>query len=206
MRLTADDPKAAGPLFPLHSASGGEIATAAQDRQTVSGHYVVSRRSQNTIVEVGTVLGEAKVYGNRDGTISVDALKDLNGQPKRFREIAPLMFREVNGQDRVAFKRDASEQLVMVIDFPFMVFERTPWNWNSALNLPLIISCLVVFLVTLLLWPIGAMIRRHYGRKLELTPQQRRVRLMVRLVCALDLIFVVCLPAPSPSHSRTSGC
>jgi hypothetical protein len=39
-----------------------------------------------------------------------------------------MMFREVNGQDRVGFKRDSGGKLVAVIDFPFMVFQEAPWN------------------------------------------------------------------------------
>ena len=36
----------------------------------------------------------------------------------------------------------------------------------------------------------GALVRRHYGQKLNLTPQQRRLRLIVRLACLFDLLFL----------------
>jgi hypothetical protein len=44
--------------------------------------------------------------------------------------------------------------------------------------------------LTLLLWPVGALLRRHYGRRLELSPRQRVLRLLGRLVPALDLLLV----------------
>ena len=164
--------------------------TAAADAGLVSGRYIISRRSQTTILKALTVLGESKVSSNPDSTISLEDLKDLNGQPKKLEEIGPLMFRAVHDQDRVAFKRDESGRLALVTDFPVFVFQRSPWNENSSFNLPLIVSAMVVLLLTLLLWPVAALIRRHYRQPLNLTPQQRRLRLMVRLACLFDLLFV----------------
>ena len=37
----------------------------------------------------------------------------------------------------------------------------------------------------------NAATRRHYGRRLDLTPPARRRRLAVRLVCALQLLFFI---------------
>ena len=165
-------------------------ATAAADARLVSGRYIVSRRSQTTILKVLNVLGQTNVSSGSDGTITVDSLKDLNGQPMKLQEIGPLMFRAVHGQDRVGFKRDPSGQLVLVTDFPVFVFQHSPWNENSDWNLPLIIGAIVILLLTLLLWPIGALIRRHYGQKLTLTHQERRLRLIVRLACLFDLLFL----------------
>jgi len=175
--------------FPYQPPTGSAVANAAQDAASVSGRYIVSRRADTTIVKPLTVLGEAKVFSNDDGTISLDAFKDLNGQPKKFREIGPLMFRNVNGQDRIAFKRDDTGNLVLVIDFPFMVFQKAHWYQNSVLHLPLIVASLLILLLTLLLWPVAALIRRHYGHKLALSLQQRRLRLLVRLVCVVYLLF-----------------
>jgi len=164
--------------------------TAAADAGLVSGRYIISRRSQTTILKALTVLGESKVSSNHDSTISLEDLKDLNGQPKKLEEIGPLMFRAVHDQDRVGFKRDESGRLALVTDFPVFVFQRSPWNENSSFNLPLIVSAMVVLLLTLLFWPVAALIRRHYRQPLNLTPQQRRLRLMVRLACLFDLLFV----------------
>jgi CubicO group peptidase (beta-lactamase class C family) len=175
--------------FPYQIPNGSTYANPAQDAQEVSGHYIVSRRSETTILKVLNVAGEAKIYPNSDGTISASDLKDFNGQPKKFREIGPMMFQSVNGQDRLGFKRDSSGNLVAVIDFPFMVFQKSPWYLNSALQLPLIIASLSVILLTLLFWPVAALIRKHYGKPLVLTPKQKRLRLLTRLCCVAYVIF-----------------
>ncbi len=101
-----------------------------------------------------------------------------------------LIVGNVNGQGRVGFKRDNSGNLVAVIDFPFMVFEKAPWYENSAFQVPLIIASLVIIVLTVILWPVMALIRRHYVRPLELSVQQWRVRLLVRLSCVLIIIFL----------------
>jgi CubicO group peptidase (beta-lactamase class C family) len=175
--------------FPYQIPNGTTYANAAQDAQEVSGHYIVSRRSETTILRVLNVAGEAKISRNSDGTISADALKDFNGQPKKFRAISHLMFRDVNGQDHIGFKRDNSGNLVAVIDFPFMVFQKSPWYQNSVLQLPLIIASVAVLLLTVLLWPVAALIRKHYGKPLSLMTKQKRLRLLVRLCCVAYLIF-----------------
>jgi CubicO group peptidase (beta-lactamase class C family) len=176
--------------FPFEPPSAQTVSTAAQDAAEVSGAYLSSRRADTTILKVLTVLGELKVHPNKDGSISADAFKDLNGIPKKFAEIAPLLFRDVNGQDRVGFKRDDTGRMILVIDFPFMVFQKATWYENSGLNLPILIFSVVVLLLTLLLWPVAALVRRHYGKKLELTPQQRKLRRLIRIVCALELAFL----------------
>jgi hypothetical protein len=166
------------------------VANAAGDASMVSGRYLSSRRSDTTILKVLSAVGQTKVFPNSDGTVSVNALKDENGQPKKFREIAPLLFRDVNGQDRIGFKRDSAGRLVMAIDFPFMVFQRPSWYENSALNLPVIITSIALLVLTLILWPVAALLRRHYKHRLELDPGARRVRLWVRIVCLLDIVFL----------------
>jgi len=177
--------------FPYELPSAAAVATARQDAQLVSGRYMSSRRAETTLIRVIGVASQLKVFANPDGTISADSLKNLAGEPIKFREIAPLIFRDVNGQDRIAFERDNSGRLLMSIDFPFMVFQKSRWFENSALQLPMIIGALAIFVLTLLLWPVAAIIRRHYGKVLDLPPAQRRLRLVVHLVCVVDLVFLL---------------
>ena len=136
------------------------------------------------------MLGEVKVSSNADGTISADEVKDFSGEPKKFQEIAPLMYRSIGGQDRMAFKRDASGRLFFAIDWPFMTFQRVGGLQSRPLNYFVLGAGVLVLLLTVILWPIAALVRRHYGRKLILNSGVRRLRIAVRLVCLADLIFL----------------
>ena len=70
-----------------------------------------------------------------------------------------MLFREVNGQDKVGFKRDESGNFVEAIDFPFMVFQKGSLNQNSAFQIPMIITALVLAVLTIILWPVMAIVR-----------------------------------------------
>jgi len=61
---------------------------------------------------------------------------------------------------------------------------------------------LCVIALTLLLWPVAAILRKHYQKPLSLEPGARRLRLLVRLVCIAIVVFVVGLLIPL---SRTNS-
>src|SRR5207302_10850285 len=63
--------------FPYEPAPVSAAPDAAKDTQLVSGRYIISRRSETTILKVLNVMGESKVFTNSDGTISLADLKDL---------------------------------------------------------------------------------------------------------------------------------
>jgi len=176
--------------FPYQLPESGPVASTAEDANAVSGHYIVSRRGGESILKMLSVADQMKVFQNGDGTISASDLKGMNGEPIQFREIAALEFRDVNGKEKLAFKRDGSGNMVAVIDFPFFVFQKAAWYENGAFQLPLLIGSLFIMLLTVLLWPVMALVRKHYGKQLTLTPQQKRLRLLVRLACLATLLFV----------------
>jgi CubicO group peptidase (beta-lactamase class C family) len=200
--------------FPYEVPAVAPPASASYDAAQVGGRYLVSRRGETTIVAgLWTLLPilEPKVFANSDGTISVTGFKGQNGELKRYSEIGHLLFREVDGQDRIGFKPEESGRMRMVIDYPFMVFQKTRWYEDSAFNMMLAAGACAVFVLTLLLWPAMALIRRHYGVRLERTAAQRRLRLLVRVVCALDLVFLGVFAAflvavlSSQNAQQTSG-
>ena len=45
---------------------------------------------------------------------------------------------------------------------PFMVFDRTPWYRSGGVFLPILAVGLGALLLTVLAWPISALVRRHY--------------------------------------------
>ncbi len=178
--------------FPAPPSNEPTLASAAQDAASVAGSYEVSRRFDTNVLAFTTVLGETKITVNpKDNTISMGA-KGLNQQPERFREIAPMLFRQVDGNAKIAFAPDPSGRRIAYIDYPFMVFQQisNPLDKQSV-NYFILGFSLSVIALTLLLWPIAAMLRKHYGKPLSLEPSAKRLRLLVRLVCFLVAAFVV---------------
>ena len=177
--------------FPYTPPPAGKVDDPKADAAAVAGLYKASRRSDSSFVHLLTLVGETKVFPNDDGTLSVADLKAPSGEPKKFEEIQPFLYREVHGQDLVGFKKDSSGNWQFQMDYPFFIFQRVGFFEGKLFNFGILIFGLAVVLLTVLLWPVGAMIRKHYGRPLELNPDERRQRLLARLVCLLFL--AVCI-------------
>lgn len=166
-------------------------SSAAADAQTVAGYYLSSRRDQSSLFGAGNSFGEVHVVPDGEGKIELEPQKDSRGEIKRWQEIAPMVYQVVDGQDRIAFQKDASGRWEMRVDFPAVIFQRTGFLDSYPWNRTVVFYAVAVFCLTLLLWPVAWIIRRHYGFKLDLTPAQRRLRLAIKLVCAIDVAFAL---------------
>ncbi|MGB7281382.1 MAG: serine hydrolase domain-containing protein [Candidatus Acidiferrum sp.] len=193
--------------FPAAPPSEPVLATAAEDAKSVTGVYESSRRFETNLLAVTGLMGETKVTFNpKDDTISMAGMKGLNQQPLHFREMAPMVFRDVDGKAKVAFVKDATGRRVAYIDYPFMVFQQVNYTFDKqSANYFIIGFSLAVIALTLLLWPIGAMIRKHYRKPLSLDAGAKRLRMLVRLVCFGVVLFLVGLLIFVSKLSNPSG-
>ena len=176
--------------FP-YTPSAPAVASAKENADEVAGLYVASRRGEKSFLKVTEFLGQAKALANSDGTLSIDPLKDTNGELKRYEEISPLLYRQVHGQDLIGFHKNSNGRMEFSIDYPFFVFERASMADNKNFNMAIIVPSLIFIALAVLFWPVGASIRWHYGTKLDLTPSEKRLRLAVRIVCIVDLLFAI---------------
>lgn len=155
---------------------------AKEHAQMMAGHYTMTRRPHTTFLSFLNFLGETQVAPNSDGTITVSDLKGANDQPKKFREIAPFIWRDVAGGDRLAAQVKDGQVVRFGYDpYPFMLFEPVPWWWSSGWLLPLWIAALVALTLTVLAWPISALVRRHYAASYALQGADARAHRMIRL-------------------------
>jgi CubicO group peptidase (beta-lactamase class C family) len=173
-----------------YTVSAASFAGAKDAAQAVSGTYTLSRRSENSFLKTTSLLGQAVVAPVGDGDIQVSLLTGVNGKPKHWQAISPTTFLERDGQDKLIFKPDQNGQMEMILPYPFFVGQRVGALQNGKLLLTVLCISLLLMLLTLLLWPVAWFIRRHFDRRLELTPRERWARLGVRAVFFLDLIFV----------------
>src|SRR3546814_2641417 len=69
---------------------------------------------------------------------------------------------------------------------PIMVFQRlSAWQ---ALAMPLLVASMVVLLLTVLAWPISALVRRYYGTPYRLAGMDARAHRLVRIAALLVLV------------------
>ena len=168
-------------------------ATAKEDAKAASGSYILSRRSEGSFFKAVSLISQFTVSADDEGDIVTAQLTGANGKPKHWQAIGPMTFRDRDGQDKLVFKPDETGRMQMVLPYPFFVGQRAGALQNGKLLLTVLVISLVLMLLTLILWPVGWFVRRHYNHKLELSPIERLLRLLVRIVFALDLIFVIAL-------------
>ena len=175
---------------PKARAPALDAAQAKLHAQQMVGHYDSSRRPQSNLLSLVNMLGQVKVVANEDGTISVPLAMGANGVPKKWREISPYLWQDVAGSDRLAADVVDGEvtRFSMEPYAPIMVFERLS-TWR-ALSLPLLVASLAVLLLTLLAWPVSALVRRYYGVPYALSGTDARAHRLVRLAALAVLLSV----------------
>ena len=165
---------------------------AAAHARLMAGHYDSSRRPESSFFKVLGLVGETTVGANEDGTLDVSSLHGLADEPMKLREVAPFVWREVNGKLLVAAKVSQGQVTRFSSnDFsPFTVFERTPWTQNSAWLIPLFSVSALVLLLSALGWPAGALARRRYRQPASLPSGiLRRYRWSRAAFCAVLLLM-----------------
>jgi CubicO group peptidase (beta-lactamase class C family) len=175
--------------------AGGQVdgPTAHAHAGLMAGIYDNSRRSSSSFLSALGLMGPAKVIVNPDTTISLAMLTSLNGEPKRWRETRPFVWREVDGKDVLAAKVENGRVVMFSGDMisPFMMFLPTPWWRSPGWLTPLAEASIAALLLTLILWPVAALVRRHYRAPFPLQGRDavahRRMRLAA-LAVALVLV------------------
>lgn len=141
-----------------------DAATAKQHAQAMVGSYTSSRGAFTNFVRVLDLLGQAKIGVDKDGALVAPAVTGLANQPRKWVEIAPYVWRDVNSGERIAAKLENGRVVRWSFDTvsPFTVFDRTPWYLDRSWLLPVAGASLFIVLLTALAWPIGAIARRRY--------------------------------------------
>lgn len=182
--------------FPETTPQPPTLATSAADARTVSGLYLGSRRFETNLFSPLSLLGETTLQPDpKDSTLLMAAdQKGPNGEPVRYREIAPMRFRDVNSSEQIAFATDSTGRRLLYLDFPFELAQHVDHTFDKkGTNVQLLVGSLVIMALTLLGWPVGAMIRKHYGQTLALAGDARRLRLIVYIACILSFVVVAML-------------
>ena len=176
--------------FPAAPAAAQSVPEdqAKLHAQQIAGTYTSSRRPDSNILSLANLLGPIKVVPNEDGTISVTAALSPAGVPKKWREVAPYLWQDTASTDRLS--ADVVDGKVTRFSMepyaPIMVFERlSAWG---ALALPLLVASLAVLLLTVLAWPVSALVRRYYGVPYRLQGREARAHRLVRIASLLVLL------------------
>lgn len=165
--------------------SKGEVddATAKLHAQQLAGPYRSTRREDSTFLSLLALLQPLRVQALEDGRVAVD----LAGSRSVFREVKPYFWEEEHGHRRLQAKVENGRVLHFGLEpyaFAF-IFEPVPALAGTT-ALVLFCASLGVVLLTALLWPVAAVLRRRHG----VAAKPPKAVSGLRVACVLSLVAI----------------
>ncbi|MBV9270785.1 MAG: beta-lactamase family protein [Candidatus Eremiobacteraeota bacterium] len=169
--------------FPYTPRSEATVDKSKFDAGRVAGWYESSRRSERGLRLV-YALSQAHVKANADGTVEASPLTNLADVPKKWRQVGPLTYREVNGQAHLKFLADSNGHVTSwtTDDFiPVFIFQRVNGLGTLGALKPMLTIVIVILLLSLLIRLGGWIVRRALHQRLPLTPGEQWLHLGARI-------------------------
>jgi CubicO group peptidase (beta-lactamase class C family) len=175
--------------YPAPEAVAPTAATAKAHAALLQGRYWSSRRPDTGFLRVLNLLGQMEVKAKPDGTLTVSAMRNDAGEPIIWHETGPFVWKDFSGKHTLAaVVQDGKVQSLNEDDLgAIWVDQPVPFAANGGWNVPLLIGMCAVFALMLLLWPVQALARRHYGQRFPLAGRDATLYRAVRLAAIADL-------------------
>lgn len=169
-----------------------DAATAKQHAQMMSGLWVGSRRGNSNFLDILNLFGQTEVTVDEDGGLLIPALTGPGGGVSKWDEIAPFVWRQRGGHDRLAAQVVDGEVVRWSFDMisPFTMFDRVEGHRSQAWLLPLVYASLGILLLTALYWPATWFIRRRYGSELKVAGNARRAYRATGVMAWAELLTI----------------
>jgi CubicO group peptidase (beta-lactamase class C family) len=177
--------------FPDHSPSADQptLSSAVRDAHEIAGRYQDSRRVEHGFLSVFYLLQQSVIAANPDGTIT--APKSFEEGTSIFHEVAPQIWHQVDGTRQLALRIVGGVKTVLNSEDPIEVLQAVPPVRAAPLNLTVLLASIVILVLTVVLWPILWLIRRHYGAQSIASAGLRQNWLTLRIAALFDLMYLI---------------
>ncbi len=173
----------------------GRVApeVAAQHARMMAGRWQGSRKSVGDFLNVATLLGQTTISTGPKGELVVSGITEPGGALRRWTEIAPFVWRDEAGHDRLAAKVVDGRVVRWSWDFmsPFEVMDPVPASRSAGWIVPSLLAGLAVLLLSFLHWPVAALVRRRYRAALPVPEPARPAYRIARLFAGLSIAVMV---------------
>jgi CubicO group peptidase (beta-lactamase class C family) len=145
--------------FPSPPARESPAPRETRDRlRRFAGTYSPARVSESDFTKFGKLLSAMSVSVDADGYLVTRAGGDVN----RWRQVEPLVFSQVDGRRRLAFRENSRGAVADACTSPIcvVVMIRQPWWKSTRLQLAWAGACLAVVAMALIGFPIAAAVQR----------------------------------------------
>ena len=178
------------PAAPM--VQGPTLSTALADGERIAGTYENSRRADSSFMIAEEVFNERTVSLNPDGTITLSGSRDASGHERRWREVAPFRWREVNGPHILdAQLRNGAVTAIMTDASPPISILMPASFWRSgSWNVPLFLATLAILAITVAFSVVAAILRLLFPRPYPYDGRAAFIQRLMPLVALADLIFL----------------
>ena len=180
--------------FPAPQPNLPTASTAKHDGAVMSGHYVSSRAGGFNWFRMLALLGETKVAVDKDGILVASSVTDPSGTPRRWREVKPFLWQEVNGSDYLQAIPDGNGGIKMFSITPYapiIEFLPAPTSLNAGWILPVAGLALLIIVIAALGWPIVAWTRRRYKYESNVTGRPLQLYRATRATAWLFIVLLI---------------
>jgi CubicO group peptidase (beta-lactamase class C family) len=194
MRISLPEDFAARYLpAPAPTKQGVSAEDAKKHAQMMTGLWEATRRGDTSFLSLLYFIGQTKVGVNAEGGLVIPDLLGPNGRPREWVEIAPFVWKDKNGQERLAATVVDGKVHRWAFDLvsSFEVFDRVPFGKSSGWIMPSLYASLAVLFLTFIFWPIGWFVRRRYAAPLNLKGRSLGVYRATRIMAGLDLAVLI---------------
>jgi CubicO group peptidase (beta-lactamase class C family) len=141
-----------------------DAKTARQHAQMLAGSYASSRGFQTNFMRMLGLASQDNVGVDKDGGIVVPSAANAAGEPRKWIEIAPFVWRDRDSGLKLAAKVENGRVTEWNFDTvsAIMTFVRVPWYRDAAWLMPALLAALGVIALSALAWPFGAIARRRF--------------------------------------------
>jgi CubicO group peptidase (beta-lactamase class C family) len=179
--------------FPGPAPTGRvDAETAKRHAQMMVGLWEGSRHSQSNFVDILNLVGQTAVSLDDKGGLVIADLKGPSGEVRKWDEIAPFVWRDRNGHDRLAAKVVDGRVVRWSFDMvsPFTVFDPVPAHRALSWLKPALIAALAVLLLTFLYWPGAVFVRWRFKAAPSVSGPALRTYRATRLMALLTLVML----------------
>jgi hypothetical protein len=180
--------------LPASSPGSGLSPTRREDAEAVAGVYQTSRRADSTVVRLSALASEILIRPAHDATLTMHSAAWPFGTGQSLQGMGERLFRGPKGQ-RIAFEEVPGHAMRLNIGPPAQQWQRVPSYLDVRLVASAVIASVLVGVLTLIAWPIAAILRRRRGRRWNEDASVRRCHLAARLVLILQLVVIVAAAA-----------
>ncbi len=185
-------------------ARGKSIAGFAERARQVAGEYGNTRHSHTTIAKLAALMMGTTVKVNDDETLTIAA----GGNTRRYVEVKPLHYRELDGTREMVFQTDSQGNVVHLFNAnsPYSSFIKRKWYEESMMQGGMLAVCAALFLTAILSWPAVA----WNLRGVNTTPVLRSglsafLSWMGWLMCLVSVVFAAMLAMTLSDAEGTEG-